>query len=86
MQMSEEAKSLIRDNLTAVSRLVEAYPHYAPVGEVPGLLHMKPEALRASMEQGRCPFGFCWKLGERFSYKISTVALCSWLLGQPAIP
>lgn len=81
--MSENARSILSQNLNAVSQLVEQYPCYAPVLAVAELLHMKPEALRASMEQGRCPFGFCWKLGDRFGYKISTTALCSWLLGQP---
>ena len=69
--------------MDAISKMVETYPHYVPVLVVSELLHMKPDALRASMEQGRCPFGFCWKLGDKFSYKISTVALCAWLLGYP---
>lgn len=75
--------NLIKGNLAAVSRLVETYPSYVPVLVVAELLHMKPAALRASIEQGRCPFGMCWKLGDRFSYKIPTTALCSWLLGRP---
>lgn len=81
--MSEKAKALLADNLAAVSRLVETYPLYVPVLEVAELLHIKPAALRASIEQGRCPFGICWKLGDRFGYKIPTTALCAWLLGQP---
>ena len=80
--MTASAKELLASNLAAISQLVESYPLYAPVVAVAELLHMKPAALRASIEQGRCPFGICWKLGDRFSYKISTTALCSWLLGQ----
>lgn len=79
--MSEKASGLLKNNLTELSQLVEEYPHYIPVLAVAEFLHMKPAALRASIEQNRCPFGFCWKLGDRFSYKISTTALCAWLLG-----
>ena len=81
--MSELAKNLLHNSMEAISKMVETYPNYVPVLVVADLLHMKPEALRASMEQGRCPFGFCWKLGDKFSYKISTVALCAWLLRYP---
>lgn len=83
MQLTELAKKQLRANMNSVSTLVENYPYFVPVSEASALLHMKPEALRASMEQGRCPFGFCWKLGDRFSYKIPTTTLCSWLLGRP---
>lgn len=82
--MTEEAKAILGGELGAVSTLVEQYPLYAPVAAVAELLHMKPAALRASIEQGRCPFGFCWRLGDRFAYKISTLALCSWLIGVPS--
>lgn len=82
--MSDEAVALLKVNMDKLSRLVEAYPHYIPVLAVAEFLHLKPAALRAAMEQGRCPFGFCWKLGDRFSYKISTTAFCSWLLGAAA--
>lgn len=82
--MSEKAVALLKGNMNELSHLVETYPHYIPVLAVAEFLHMKPAALRAAMEQNRCPFGFCWKLGERFSYKISTTALCAWLLGTAA--
>ena len=44
-----------------------------------GFLHMGTDALRASMEQNRCPFGFSWKLGDRNGYKIPTIAFVAWL-------
>ena len=48
------------------------------------LLHMKPEALLASIEQKRCPFGFCWQLGDRVAYKIPTLTFYQWLMGRAA--
>ncbi len=57
-------------------RLLTENPQYLPVSAVAEYLHMAPAALRASIEQGRCPFGFSWKLGERAGYKIPTVT--SW--------
>lgn len=59
--------------------VVNKYPIYIPVAEVAAFLHMGPDALRASMEQNRCPFGFSWKLGDRNGYKIPTIAFVSWL-------
>ena len=82
--MSESAQSILQNNLDAVSALVETYPYCIPVLAAAEILHIKPEALRASIEQGRCPFGFCWKLGDRMAYKLPTMAFCSWLMGQPA--
>ena len=81
--MDEQARELLRGSLDEVSKMVVAYPSYIPVVEAARMLHIKPSALRASIEQGRCPFGFCWKLGDRMAYKVPTLALCSWLLGQP---
>lgn len=59
--------------------LVQSNPIYIPVSEAAAFLHMGTDALRASMEQGRCPFGFSWKLGERNGYKIPTIAFVAWL-------
>lgn len=59
--------------------LTDSHPIYIPVQEAASFLHMSTEALRASMEQNRCPFGFSWKLGDRNGYKIPTLAFVSWL-------
>lgn len=80
--MSESAQKILQNNMSAVSNLVEAYPHSIPVLAVAEMLHIKPEGLRASIEQGRCPFGFCWKLGDRMAYKVPTMAFCSWMMGR----
>ena len=81
--MTESAKTLLQYNMDAISGLVEKYPYSIPVLAAAEILHVKPEGLRAAIEQGRCPFGFCWKLGDRMAYKLPTVAFCSWLLGRP---
>ena len=81
--MDEQAKKVLDANVSACSDLVCAYPVFLPVSAVAELLHIKPEALRASIDQGRCPFGFSWKLGERAAYKIPTVTFCAWFLGRP---
>ena len=78
--MTEQAKISLQSNIDAVSDLVVRYPHYIPVIAAAEFLHIKPEALRASIEQNRCPFGFCWTLGDRMAYKLPTIAFCSWLL------
>ena len=82
--MTEEARRILQHSMSAVSDLVEAYPYCIPVLAVAEILHVKPEGLRASIEQGRCPFGFCWKLGDRMAYKVPTMAFCYWLMGQPS--
>ena len=76
--MSELAKKTLSDSMDALSRLVEQYPLYVPVLAAAELLHIKPEALRASIEQGRCPFGFCWQLGDRMAYKVPTLTFVRW--------
>ena len=76
--MSETAKKLLNNNLADLSHLVEKYPAYIPVLAAAKLLHLKPEALRASIEQGRCPFGFCWQLGDRMAYKLPTLTFVRW--------
>ena len=62
----------------SLAELISAYPIYLPIPIAAEFLHMKPEALRASIEQGRCPFGFSWKLGDRSGYKIPTVTFVAW--------
>ena len=84
--MTECAQAVLRANLTEVSQLIEKYPWYIPVMSAAEILHIKPEALRAAMEQNRCPFGFSWKMGDRSGYKIPTLAFVTWLMkgGLPA--
>ena len=59
--------------------VVNKHPIYIPVSEAAAFLHMGSDALRASMEQCRCPFGFSWKIGDRNGYKIPTLAFVSWM-------
>lgn len=77
--MTEQAQKLLSNNLIALSQLVEQYPLYIPVVEAAALLHTTPASLRASMEQGRCPFGFSWQLGDRAGFKIPTITFVNWL-------
>ena len=62
-----------------LNELVSKHPFYIPVTEAAAYLHMGTEALRASIEQNRCPFGFSWQIGERAGYKIPTITFISWL-------
>lgn len=64
--------------LEELNELVTTYPHWIPISAAAEFLHVKPEALRASIEQGSCPFGFCWKLGDRMAYKLPTVTFFCW--------
>ena len=76
--MTDNALTLLGDSMSKLSQLVEKYPAYIPVLAAAELLHLKPEALRASIEQGWCPFGFCWALGDRMAYKVPTVTFVNW--------
>mgnify|MGYP000260086200 CR=1 FL=1 len=62
-----------------IQALCEAHPIYIPVSVAAEFLHVTPAGLRASIDQGRCPFGFSWSLGERSGYKIPTAAFFSWM-------
>lgn len=84
--MSETAQDFLHQNMADLSNLVETYPCYIPILAAAELLHIKPEALRASVEQGRCPFGFCWKLGDRIAYKIPTLAFVAWITHGTVMP
>lgn len=77
--MTAGAMKVLNNSMAELSQLVECYPLYIPVLAAAELLHVKPEALRASIEQGRCAFGFCWQLGDRTSYKIPTLTFVQWL-------
>lgn len=69
----------VKPSLNSLTKLIQDHPQYIPILEAASYLHIKPEALRASIEQGHCPFGFSWKLGDRVSYKIPTLAFVSWI-------
>ena len=56
--MSENAKEILKERMDAMSTLIERYPLYIPVIAAAEFLHVGAEALRASIEQGKCPFGF----------------------------
>lgn len=71
---------VLAGQLKEMEQLVTEHPYCVPVLAAAKLLHIKPAALRASIEQGRCPFGFCWQLGDRTAYKIPTVTFCRWIL------
>ncbi len=58
---------------TRLDQLIKDNPIYMPVAAVAEFLHISPAALRASIDQGRCPFGFSWTLGARSGYKIPTI-------------
>ena len=66
-------------NLENLSKLLEEHPFYIPVDVAAEFLHIKPANLRAAIDQGRCPFGFSWTLGERSGYKIPSIAFASWM-------
>src|SRR5699024_4733464 len=82
--MTETAKRELFTRQEEIGTLIEEFPLYIPVTKAAELLHMKPEALRASIEQKRCPFGFCWQLGDRVAYKIPTLTFYQWLMGRAA--
>lgn len=78
--MSERAIFLLNTGLDEISQLTEEYPVYIPLARAASVLHIRPECLRASIEQGHCPFGFCWKLGDsRMAYKIPTITFVQWI-------
>lgn len=76
--MTDSAKIQIDARQAELSALVEAHPIYIPVRAVADFLHMKEEGLRASIEQGSCPFGLCWRAGDRMAYKIPTMTFFAW--------
>ena len=67
-------------NRNALSELVEKHPVYLPVEALSKFLGMKPEALRACIRQGHCPFGVAYSVGSRFAYKIFTTTFLAWYL------
>ena len=84
--MSEKAKEILKARMDAVSDLIERYPLYIPVIAAAEFLHVGAEALRASIEQGKCPFGFCWRLGDRMAYNLPTLTFVCWVTCSPTVP
>ena len=84
--MSEKAKEILKARMDAVSDLIERYPLYIPVIAAAEFLHVGAEALRASIEQGKCPFGFCWRLGDRMAYKLPTLTFVCWVTCSATVP
>lgn len=68
--------------MAELEQLVTEHPRWIPITSAAEFLHIKPEALRASIEQNRCPFGFCWRLGDRMAYKLPTVTFVAWYTGR----
>lgn len=65
-------------NAQELRELCDKYPVSIPVNVVADFLHVKPAGLRASIDQGRCPFGFSWILGDRAGYKVPTTTFWAW--------
>ena len=76
--MNEEARKQMEQRMEELSGLITAYPLYIPIHKAAEFLHMKEDGLRASIEQGNCLFGLCWRTGERMAYKIPTVTFVRW--------
>lgn len=69
-----------------LEKLCKDYPVYIPVDILAEFLHVKPAGLRASIKQGRCPFGFSWSLGERSAYRIPTITFVAWYTKGVVLP
>lgn len=65
--------------LAALRELADQYPLYIPVSAAADYLHIKEAGLRAAIEQGTCPFGISWRLGDRAAYKIPTITFIAWM-------
>lgn len=77
--MTSTFSSAVTDRLAALGKLADRYPLYVPVSAAAEFLHVKETGLRASIEQGTCPFGISWKMGDRAAYKIPTITFVAWL-------
>ncbi len=66
-------------NINELKALINQHPVYIPIREVAKFLGASETGLRASIDQGRCPFGFSWTLGSRSGYKVPTLAFVSWI-------
>ena len=70
-------------SIEKLKELCEKYPIYIPIRAASSFLRVSEAGLRASIDQGRCKFGFSWKLGERSGYKIPTMTFAAWLTNNP---
>lgn len=64
--------------INTLNELCAMHPFYVPVDVAADFLHIRAACLRASIDQGRCPFGFSWTLGDRSGYKIPTPTFVAW--------
>lgn len=76
----------VKAKVEQLNELVSKHPEYIPLPEVAEFLATKPDGLRASMDQGRCPFGFGWQINARGyrAYKIPTVKFYLWYMNLSA--
>lgn len=77
--MTKDFINPVTDQLTSLRELANQYPLYIPISAAADYLHIKEAGLRAAIEQGTCPFGISWKLGDRAAYKIPTITFVAWL-------
>ena len=73
----------IKQRKAELETLCEQYPIEIPLIEVAKFLHIKPESLRRSIEQGTC--GFCaltWRNGTRPAFSIQTLPFYLAMTGQ----
>jgi hypothetical protein len=73
----------VEDKLEALCALVEKHPDYLPLPEVAAFLGANAEGLRASIEQGRAPFGISWQKTARGNkaFKIPSTRFFLWYTG-----
>lgn len=77
--MAKNFRNPVDEQLTALQELADQYPLYIPISAAADYLYVKEAGLRAAIEQGTCPFGISWKLGDRAAYKIPTITFVAWL-------
>ena len=77
--MTKDFIDPVANQLTSLRELADQYPLYIPISAAADYLHVKEAGLRAAIEQGTCPFGISWKLGDRAAYKIPTITFVAWL-------
>lgn len=77
--MAKNFRNPVDEQLAALQELADQYPLYILISAAADYLHIKEAGLRAAIEQGTCPFGISWKLGDRAAYKIPTITFVAWL-------
>lgn len=70
---------LVSTRMMELENLAINNPYSLSIEKAASFLHTTPECLRASIEQGRCPFGYAWAVGDRISYKIPTITFISYV-------